>query len=116
MVIDEKIIALIGELLGAIFAGSLLYLIPKFKAWIEAKTSKDTQETLKTLIESFVRAAEQLLKNKDDDGTMRMNYVQDKLLEIGIEITSDVISMIEAAVWEVNNQNRKNIPQNIKEV
>lgn len=113
--INEKIVSIIGELLGAFFAGALLYLIPKFKVWIEAKTSKDTQDTLKTLIESFVRAAEQLLKNKDDDGTMRMNYVQDKLREIGIEITSDVISMIEAAVWEVNNQNRKNIPQNMKE-
>lgn len=113
--IDKEIISLIGELLGAIFAGILLYIAPKFKEWIEVKTSKDTQETLKVLVESFVRAAEQLLKNKDDDGTMRMNYVQDKLREIGIEITSDVISMIEAEVWEVNNQNRKNIPQNMKE-
>lgn len=114
--IDEKIISIIGELLGAIFAGAILYLIPKLKEWIEARTSKDTQDTLETLIKSFVRAAEQLLKDKDNDGTMRMNYVQDKLRELGIEVTSDIISMIEAAVWEVNNQNRKNIPQNMKEV
>lgn len=113
--IDEKIIALIGELLGAIFAGTLIYLVPKFKTWLEARTSKDTQDALKVLIDSFVRAAEQLLKDCDEDGTMRMNYVQDKLRELGIEVTSDVISMIEGAVWEVNNQNKKNIPQNLKE-
>ncbi len=113
--LDEKIITLIGEILGAIFAGALLYLIPKIKEWLEIRTSKDTQDALKILIESFVRAAEQLLKGRDEDGTMRMNYVQDKLREIGIEVTSDVISMIEASVWEVNNQNRKNIPQNLKE-
>lgn len=114
--LDEKIITLIGEIIGAIFAGAVLYLIPKVKEWLEIRASKDTQETLKILIESFVRAAEQLLKDRDKDGSMRMNYVQDKLREIGIEITSDVISMIEASVWEVNNQNRKNIPQNLKEI
>lgn len=113
--IGKEIITLIGDLLGAIFAGALLYLVPKVKSWLEARTSKDTQDTLKILIESFVRAAEQLLKERDEDGTMRMNYVQDKLRELGIEVTSDVVSMIEASVWEVNNQNRKNIPQNVKE-
>lgn len=113
--IDEKIVSIIGELLGAIFSGALIYLVPKIKEWLETRTSKDTQEVLKTLIDSFVRAAEQLLRDSDDDGTKRMNYVQDKLRELGFEITSDVVSMIEASVWEVNNQNRKNIPQNMKE-
>lgn len=113
--IDEKTITLIGKFFGAFTVGIMLYLMPKVRAWLEARTSKDTQDTLKILIESFVRAAEQLLKERDEDGTMRMNYVQDKLREIGIEVTSDVVSMIEASVWEVNNQNRKNIPQNVKE-
>lgn len=109
MIIDEKIISTIGELLGAIVAGAIIYLIPKIKDWIEVHTTKTSQQTIEILIRSFVQAAEQLLHDDDPNGEKRMDYVKNALNSLGIEITKEVVSIIEGAVWEVNNQNKKNI-------
>lgn len=109
MIIDEKIISTIGELLGAVVAGAIIYLIPKIKDWIEVHTTKTSQQTIELLVRSFVQAAEQLLHDNDQNGEKRMEYVKNSLNSLGIEITKEVVSIIEGAVWEVNNQNKKNI-------
>lgn len=108
---SNEMIETLGKLIAAIFVGIVAYLTPKIKAWFEVHTTKTSQETIKILIKSFVQAAEQLLHDTDDDGTKRMDYVKNQLTAIGIGITEDIVSMIEGAVWEVNNQNRHN-PQN----
>lgn len=104
---SNQTIAVIGELLGAFFVGLVLAITPKLRAWLTTHASKAEQERIKILIDSFVQAAEQLLYDKDDDGTMRMDYVKNQLTALGIGLTADVVSMIEGAVWEVNNQNRQ---------
>lgn len=103
---NDETIAIIGKLIAAVFVGLMAYLTPKAKAWFETHTKKTEQEKIKILIDSFVQAAEQLLYDKDDDGTMRMDYVKNQLTALGIGLTSDIISMIEGAVWEVNNKNK----------
>lgn len=105
---SEQIISIIGKLIAAIFVGVITYLTPKIKVWLETHASKTDQEKLKLLITSFAEAAEQLLHDNDEDGSLRMNYVKKQLSNMGIVITEDVVSMIEGAVWEINNQNRKN--------
>lgn len=101
-------ISIIGKLIAAVFVGVVTYLAPKIEAWLEAHTSKSDQEKIKLLITSFAEAAEQLLHDDDPDGSKRMDYVKNQLTAVGVGITSEVISMIEGAVWEINNQNRKN--------
>lgn len=103
---NNETISIIGKILAAIFVSLVAYLTPKAKAWLETHTSKAEKEKIKILIDSFVQAAEQLLYDKDDDGTMRMDYVKNQLTALGIGLTADVVSMIEGAVWEVNNKNR----------
>lgn len=106
---DDQMISIIGKLIAAVFVGVVTYLAPKVKAWLESHMSKTDQEKLKLLITSFAEAAEQLLHDNDPDGRKRMEYVQNQLNAMGICITAEIISMIEGAVWEINNQNRKNI-------
>ncbi len=103
---SNEMISIIGKLIAAIFVGIIAYLTPKIKDWFDVNTTHSEQETIKLLISSFVQAAEQLLHDKDPDGTKRMNYVKNQLTALGIGITSEVVSMIEGAVWEVNNKNK----------
>lgn len=106
---SNQMISIIGKLIAAVFVAVVTYLAPKIKAWLQSHTSKTDQERIKILITSFAEAAEQLLHDDDPDGTLRMDYVKNQLTALGIGITSDVVSMIEGAVWEINNQNRKNL-------
>lgn len=108
---DNNMIEIIGKLIAAIFVGIVAYLTPKIKDWVEVHTSMSSQQTIKILIKSFVQAAEQILHDNDPDGSIRMEYVKNQLTALGIGLTSEIISMIEGSVWEVNNQNRKNIQQ-----
>lgn len=108
---NDQIISIIGKLIAAVFVGVVTYLAPKVKVWLETHTSKSDQEKIKLLIVSFAEAAEQLLHDEDPDGSKRMSYVKNQLTAVGVGLTSEVISMIEGAVWEINNQNRKNVAQ-----
>lgn len=103
---SDTTISIIGKLIAAVFVGIVAYLTPKIKEWFDVHTTKTSQETLKILIDSFVQAAEQLLHDEDPYGTLRMAYVKNQLNALGIRLTADIISMIEGAVWEVNNQNK----------
>ena len=106
-----SIYEIIGNLLAAFVVGLLAYFAPKVKAWLEARTSKDTQERVQQMIRAFARAAEQLYHDQDPQGTMRQKFVREQLNMLGIEITEAVINMIEGAVWEINTENRKALVQ-----
>lgn len=108
---SDQMISIIGKLIAAVFVGVVTYLAPKVKEWFEVHTSKSSQEQIKLLVTSFAEAAEQLLHDDDFDGSKRMEYVKNQLTAVGIGITADVVAMIESAVWEINNQNRKNVSQ-----
>lgn len=108
---DNNMIEIIGKLLAAVVVGIMAYLTPKIKLWFEVNTTESSQKMIKLLIASFVQAAEQLLHDKDPDGSLRMEYVKNQLTSLGITLTSKIVSIIEGAVWEVNNQNKKNIQQ-----
>ena len=48
-----------------------------------------------------------MFHNIDPTGEKRNQYVKQQLQEMGIEITSAVINMIESAVWEINTETKK---------
>ena len=98
---------IIGKLLAAFVVGMLAYLMPKVKAWLEAKTGKATYDQLMMLATSFARAAEQLYHDTDPSGEQRKRFVQEQLRRLDVEITEAVLNMIEGAVWEINTETRK---------
>ena len=103
----NEIYEIIGKLLAAVFVALAAYLAPRAKAWLEANTSKATQEKLEALVTAFARAAEQMFHDIDPTGEKRNQYVQQQLRAMGVEITNAVINMIESAVWEINTETKK---------
>lgn len=102
---------IIGKLLAAFVVGLMAYLAPKAKAWFEANTDAATNESIRRLVQSFARAAEQLYHDQDPAGTQRKQFVQDQLRALGVEVTEAVINMIEGAVWEINTETKKALVQ-----
>ena len=109
--IMENLYEIIGNLLAAFVVGLLASLVPKARAWLEARTGKATYDQLMMLVMAFAKAAEQLYHNQDPAGTLRKKFVQEQLNLLGIEITEAVMNMIEGAVWEINTENRKALVQ-----
>jgi len=103
----DTIFEIIGKLLAAFVVGLLAYLTPKVKAWLDARTDKDTQDQIHQLVESFTRAAEQLYHDTDPNGEKRKCFVMDQLQQMGVEITEAVLNMIEGSVWEINTETKK---------
>lgn len=97
----------IGKVLAAMVVALFTYLVPKIKGWLEANTNKATQEALVQIVDSFVKAAEQLYKDSDPDGSIRNSYVKSSLEQIGYEITTEVVALIESSVFRVNGYEDK---------
>jgi len=64
-------------------------------------------ETLDSLVTSAVKAAEQLFKADDEDGTIRLNYVQNLLIDAGYDLTDAIMALIESKVYALNIEARK---------
>lgn len=89
----------IGALL-LIYGGILLGR--KLKALLETKLTAEEKAILDKAIGEFTAAAEQMFKNEDDDGSIRLSYVQQMLIEAGYDLTDEVRAMIEAHVFAIN--------------
>lgn len=98
-----NIIKIVGELIGAIIAGTFLYVAPKLKAWLEAKIGKAQSDAVEKLIYNLVESAEQQFYLEDPDGTIRKQYVNDSLVELGYELTNQINAIIYASVYELNS-------------
>lgn len=94
-----KIVATI-LLAGAGWLGN--YIINYLRSNLDAKEV----EFLDTFVAELVAAAEQMYAKDDPDGTIRLGYVQEMLLEAGYEITDAVKAMIEAKVYDINITNK----------
>lgn len=101
---NEQIWNIVGKLLAALVVALVAYLVPKVKAWLEARTDKDTTEAVLELIKAFVQAADQLFHDTDPTGAIRMQFVKDQLKSAGVEVTDNIVNMIEGAVWAVNQE------------
>lgn len=94
-----KIVATI-LLAGAGWLGN--YIINYLRSNLDAKEV----EFLDTFVAELVAAAEQMYAKEDPDGTIRLGYVQEMLVEAGYEITDAVKAMIEAKVYDINITNK----------
>ena len=78
------------------------YLVP----FLRNKLEEAGQTSLIGLIEQLVEAAEQVF-NGVKKGDEKKQYVVNALLDKGVEVTSEVDSQIEAAVYRMNNTKQK---------
>lgn len=93
-----KIVATI-LLAGAGWLGN--YIINYLRSNLDAKEV----EFLDTFIAELVAAAEQMYAKDDPDGTIRLGYVQEMLVEAGYDITDAVRALIESKVYDINVMN-----------
>ena len=81
---------------AGIFLGKKIYGL--LKKYIDEKL-------LDKFIDELTKAAEQTLKKEDDDGSKRLGYVQDMLIQAGIELTDAIMAKIESSVFKINKAN-----------
>lgn len=99
----EVIIDLLGKIIAAAFVSVIFLALKELKSFILAKKEEIEDEKLRALIESFVEAAEQMLKEDDPDGTIRKQYVEENLKLLGYEINEQINAYIEAYVFDINH-------------
>ena len=98
----DTIINLIVEIIFALFVVGCLYFLGLAGKRLQAEIEDGDATQFEKIIYKFVRAAEQMLKKDDPDGTKRKEYVIDRLRELGVEITNELEALIEAAVYDLN--------------
>lgn len=101
--IFDIIIKVVATLL-ALGAGLLgKYLINLLKANLDEKNN----ERLDLFVAELVAAAEQIYKKDDPNGDIRYDFVIDKLVGAGYEITEAIEVLIESKVFEINLANKE---------
>ena len=84
---------IIVKVLAVIVTG---YLLPKLKAYLNAKLTAEQYAELDRLIKAFVEAAEQTIHTSGAD---RKAYVVAQLEALNYEINKEIDARIEAAVY-----------------
>lgn len=92
------LIKLAAMVLTFLLARGFRYVYELLKATLDEKNDA----RLDLFIEELVAAAEQMFKKDDPDGIIRLEYVEDSLIDAGYEITEAVRALIESKVFEVN--------------
>lgn len=105
----EEIIDIIIKVLAALLALGLGWLGKYLISWLKTKLNDSQVEKLDLFIAELVAAAEQMYKKDDPDGSIRLEYVQDMLIEAGYEITDAIQALIEAKVFSINLANASGI-------
>lgn len=99
----ENILEIIVNLIGTLAGIFVVWLAKYGMDLLKAKLNESEKALAESFVESFVAAAEQLYGN--EDGSVRLSYVQDRLIEAGYELTDALRAMIEAKVFEINLYN-----------
>ena len=94
----DEIIAIVGKVLAAAVVALFAYLVPKIKAWLDAKIGSEGTAKVLLLIENFVTAADQLYKADDPTGVIRKKYVEAQLKQLGSAITDELYGLLESPV------------------
>lgn len=78
------------------------YLFKQLGALVKKHLSEKEQAHLEKFITELVYAAEQMFYEDDEDGSIRLDYVEQQLIEAGYELTEAISAIIEAKVYELN--------------
>lgn len=99
----EEIMDIIIRVTAVLLMYGLGYLGKVGINWIKTKIGEKEQEQFDYFLNELVRAAEQMFNKEDDsDGSKRLSYVQEVLIESGYELTDALRALIEAQVFTLN--------------
>ena len=101
----EDILDIIIKVVAALLALGAGWLGRYLLTWLKTKLNDKQAEKLDLFVAELVSAAEQMYKKDDPDGTVRLNYVQQMLVEAGYEITDAIKALIESKVFSINLAN-----------
>ena len=79
----------------------LLILAKRAYNYLKSLMSKEDAAKLDSFVWELVAAAEQMYKEKDPTGAVRLDYVQGMLMEAGYEITEAIRAKIESCVLKL---------------
>ncbi len=77
------------------------FLVP----YLKAKLTRHQQDTLMTLIEIAVNAAEQLFRDEEKSGEKKLEFVKEFLRTQGAVTDANTDNMIESAVYKMTKGN-----------
>lgn len=100
----ETVTDLVIRAAALLLLALLLTLWPKFRALLDVKLDEAAAAELDKLIDELTRAAEQMLKQDDPDGSKRLQYVQGMLIEAGYDLTDAIRAKIESRVFGINEK------------
>lgn len=83
-----------------------IWALTKLSAHLKIKAEAAQATELDKLIYQFVACAEQILKGVDENGTLRKQYVVNLLEELGIKVSEEINARIEAAVYQLNMEQK----------
>lgn len=72
------------------------YLLPKIKAYLDARLTAEQSAELDKIIKALVEAAEQTIHTRGED---RKEYVVSQLEALGYQMDKEIDARIEAAVY-----------------
>ena len=103
----DAILSIIAKIIGTIVGAAAIYLIREALKYLRASMDEKDRAKLDAFISSLVAAADQMYKAQDSDGSIRLGYVQDMLVEAGYDLTDAIRALIESKVHELNASNPK---------
>ena len=103
----EEIINIVIKIVATLLAFGAAWLGKYLVSFLKTKLDEKQVVILDHFITELVAAAEQLYKENDPDGSIRLGYVQGVLIEAGYDITEMVQAMIESKVFEINLATKK---------
>ena len=107
MIDISLVLTYIMKILGCLFAGFLISVVPKIKTFLDSKLDEQQQKELKDNVKTFVKAADKMYKAEDPTGEVRKAYVEEQLVNIGTLMSGAVNALIEEQVFNLG-QNKEN--------
>ena len=102
----EEILDIIIKVVAALLALGAGWLGKYLVSWLKTKLDEKGAAKLDLFVGELVAAAEQMYKEEDIDGSKRLGYVQEMLVEAGYDITEAVRALIESKVFAINLANK----------
>lgn len=106
----EMVEDIIIRLAAVLLAYGFGYLLKLVIEWIRSKLDDKQEAKFNLFLTELVYAAEQMYKGEDPDGSKRLSYVQELLIESGYELTDVVRALIESKVYDLNRWNNPSLP------
>lgn len=100
----EEIMDILIKLIGSLAGVAVVYAAKALGAYM---TQLRENKKIDKLVTSAVKAAEQLFKKEDEDGQIRLNYVQNILIEAGYDLTDAIMAEVESRVFDLNEAQKK---------